>query len=81
MAWNKGKSMVDTRQSAIAEQDPTEVWLADMDEQLEAARLSNESKQQQLDIVLEKAAQELEILTQDVLTLIKQYGEDTEEVV
>ena len=70
--------MTDTQPSMMIEQDPTEAWLSDMEKQLEVARLSNESEQQELDVALEAAVRELEAFTQETLILVDR--PDDEEV-
>lgn len=71
--------MTDIQSSRVIEQDPTEAWLADMEQEIEAARLSNESEQTRQDSILETAARELEEFTQGTQALLSENEGEVDE--
>lgn len=59
--------------------DETDLWLDSIDKRLLEARLTNESKQRELDDLLEESAREFEQLTEELLAFLDDEESDSNE--
>lgn len=59
--------------------DETDLWLDSIDKRLLEARLTNESKQKELDDSLEESAREFEQLTEELLAFLDDESDSNEE--